>query len=474
MAGPCTVERAYRLRIYPTRRQRKMLSRLYGSARFVWNWALERRKELYAAEGKYLGWVELSAEFTRLRKAEATAWLGELPREPFAQVLRDQEQAFKNFFKGRARYPRFRRKGGRSSVRFTLDQRRSQIKRGEGKDRWGYANLPGLGRLKLRRTESLLGRLRSISLSRDGAGRYFGSITADGVEVEAQAQDSETLKLVGVDRGLRDLLVVNDGSQTHRVKAPKSLSAHLRRLRRYQRSQSRKLATQMRSQGLDPAQPCPKGVRLSCSRRRSRLRVRIARLHARIGDLRRDALHRATTAIVRESRVISIEGLRVAAMARSMGRRAFRRSVADAALGEVRRELTYKAQWANREVVVVDAFFPSSKRCSGCSFINRALRLEKHWCCPACGVQHDRDENAAKNLRAEALRILAERSALTDERSGSHARGVASAAEVEQRVTVVSLQRRPTMNREPAQRSVKTETTRAPSGTARRVGRAGL
>jgi putative transposase len=479
------------MRVYPTRSQRMLLGRLYGSARFVWNWALARRKELYASEGRYLGWVELSAQFTVLRRAETTAWLSELPREPFAQVLRDQERAFKNFFAGRGCYPRFRRRGGKSSVRFTLDQRRSQVRRGEGQERWAYVSLPGLGHLKLRRTEALLGRLRSITLSRDGAGRYFGSMTADGVElpelehganelVAARANSLEpekvpdTLKVVGVDRGLRDLLVVHDGVEAHRVRAPKSLSMHLARLRRYQRRQSRQLAAQMRSQGLDPAKPCPKGVRLGCSRRRSRTQLRIARLHARVGDLRRDTLHRATTSMVREAQVISIEGLRIAAMARSMGRCAFRRSVADAALGEVRRELTYKSAWMRRELIVVDAFFPSSKRCSSCGGFNRALKLEKHWCCPACGAEHDRDENAAKNLRVEALRILAERSTPTGERPGSDARGVESAAEEVRQSTAVPPQRRPTMNREPARRSSRTETARAPSGTARRAVRAGL
>ena len=449
MNEPPTLERAYRLRAYPTRAQQRELGRLLGAARFVWNWALARRSQAYQADKSTLNWVALSREFTALKAAPETAWLAELPREPFNQVLRDQERAFANFFAKRAKYPRFRGRGGKASVRFTLDQRREQVARGADKARWAYVALPGLGRVKLRRTEALLGRLRSVTLARDGAGRYFAAITADAVPRAEPARAS--VEAVGVDVGLRSLAVVHDGKQARQVPAPKALAGKLARLRRYQRRQSRQLAAQMRAQGLDPGKPCPKGVRLGVSRRRHRTQRRIAREHARIADLRRDALHRASTDIVRQAQVIAIEQLRLKAMARGMGRRAFRRGVADAALGELRRQITYKGAWAAREVVLIDTFYPSSKTCSGCGALNVRLKLEKCWLCPACGAQHDRDVNAAKNLRAEGLRVLSARgsSPATGKRPESDARGVACAAQAAPPETVVPLQRRPTMNREP-------------------------
>ncbi len=449
------IERAYRMRVYPTRKQRALLGRLFGAARFVWNWALARRCEAYKTDGTRLNWVVLSRSFTELRRMQETQWLAGLPREPFNQVLRDLERAFTNFFAGRAEYPRFKRRGGKCAVRFTLDQRRSQLERGADAARWAYVSLPGLGRVKLRRTERLVGRLRSVTLSRDAAGRYFAAVTAD--RVPGEVSSPAPLKAVGVDAGLRDLLVIYDGEGTRRVPAPRSLNGTLVRLRRYQRRQSRQLAAQMRAQGLDPGKPCPKGVRLGLSHRRARTRVRIARLHARIQDQRRDALHRATTGIVREAEVIAIESLRVKAMARGMGRRAFRRSVQDAALGEVRRQLTYKGAWANRKVIAVDPFYPSSKRCSGCGTVNADLRLERSWRCAACGAEHDRDENAARNLRVEGLRMLASASPATGKRPGREARGVDCVADAPRQATVVALQHRPTMNREPAQRSERTE-----------------
>ena len=173
-----TRERAYRLRAYPTRAQQRAIGRLIGAARFVWNWALSRRSEAYHADQTRLNWIALSRELTALKRAAETAWLAQLPREPFNQVLRDQERAVTNFFGKRAKYPRFRRRGGKASVRFTLDQRRAQVARGSGKERWAYVELPGLGRVKLRRTEALLGRLRSVTLSRDAACSACGTVNA--------------------------------------------------------------------------------------------------------------------------------------------------------------------------------------------------------------------------------------------------------------------------------------------------------
>ncbi len=453
MAEPTTRERAYRLRCYPSARQRRVLGRLFGASRFVWNWALARRTSAYQADQTRLNWVSLSREFTALRQAPETHWLSELPREPFNQVLRDQERAFQNFFALRARYPRYRRRGGAERVRFTLDQRRAQVER-EATPRWAFVDLPGLGRVKLRRTEGLQGRLRSVTVCRDGAGRYFASICADQAPEVAWPQPRT--EVIGIDLGLRDLAVVSDGTAVRTLRAPKALQLKLTRLRRYQRRQSRQVAAQMRAQGLDPRKPCPKGVRLEMSRRRARTRARIARLHRRIGDLRRDALHRVSTALVAEAKILVLEDLNVKALARGGHRRGFRRAMGDVALGELRRQIRYKAEWAGRQVIEIDRFFPSSKRCFECGTVRATLGCAKRWACPACGVSHDRDENAAKNIRAEGLRQLAAACSVpTGKGPGSDARGVACAAERTRRVTVECAQRRPTQNREPAQRPAR-------------------
>jgi putative transposase len=465
MAESTIGERAYRMRCYPSARQRRVLGRLFGASRFVWNWALARRTSAYQADQTRLNWVSLSREFTALRQAPQTHWLCELPREPFKQVLRDQERALQNFFARRARYPRFRRRGGRQSVRFTLDQRRAQVER-EATPRWAFVDLPGLGSIKLRRSEVLQGRLRSVTLSRDGAGRYFASIGADRVAQAAWPEPQ--CEVIGIDLGIRDLAVVSDGEQVRTLRRPKALALKLTRLRRYQRRQSRQVAAQMRAQGLDPTQPCPKGVRLGMSGRRARTRARIARLHGRIGDLRRDALHRVSTALVGQARILVLEDLNVQALSRGGRRRGFRRAMGDVALGELRRQIRYKAAWAGRQRIEIDRFYPSSQRCFECGALNSALGSAKRWECPACGACHDRDENAAKNIRAEGMRQLAAISASrTGKRPGTDARGVACAAQRTRRATAARAQRRPTQNRELAQRPARAKTARVLSGTAR-------
>ena len=140
----------------------------------------------------------------------------------------------------------------------------------------------------------------------------------------------------------------------------------------------------------------------------------------------------------------------------------------DGALGELRRQIRYKAQWAGRQVIEIDRFYPSSQRCFECGTVNATLGCAKRWECPACGVSQDRDENAAKNIRAEGMRQLAATCLVpTGQGPGSHARGVACAAERARRVTAGRAQRRPTQNRELAQRPVRAKTARVLSGTAR-------
>jgi putative transposase len=165
----------------------------------------------------------------------------------------------------------------------------------------------------------------------------------------------------------------------------------------------------MLRQGLDPAKRIPKGTRIVASNRMHRRKAQIGALHAKIVDLRHDHQHQITSAAVAGAAVIAIEDLAVKAMSRSMGRKAFRRSVSDAGLGEIRRQLEYKAKWRGRVIVAVDRFYPSSKTCSTCGHVYSGLRLaDRRWTCSACGAEHDRDINAAKNIRREGLRLLAE------------------------------------------------------------------
>jgi putative transposase len=397
-----------------------MLRRLMGAKRFAWNWALGESNASYRATGRRAPSTELSRAFTALRQAPGTAWLSQLPREPFNQVLRDLERAFTNAFAGQAKFPAFKRRGAVSALRFTLDQRRAQVDRERGR-----VQIDGVGNVRFRVTEPLIGRLRSVTIRLDGAGRWFASFTADGVPVPKVGQAPQAS--LGIDLGLRDAVVLSTGE---RVAAPKPLKAKLARLRRYQRRFGRQRDHQLRLMGLDPAKPIPKGIRIPVSNRSRRTQQAVGRLHAQVADQRRDFQHQLSRRIADTAQVIAIEDLNLAAMAKGMGRRAFRRSVADVGLGELRRQIEYKAAWAGRTVVRVDRFYPSSRTCGECATIRVKLELEERvWACAHCGAEHDRDINAARNIEREGLRLLADLS--TPRSGGIDARGESNSASVD-------------------------------------------
>ncbi len=390
------------------------MGRLLGAKRFVWNWALARKDSAWREDGTRLNGVELSREFTALRQADGTAWLASLPREPFNQVLRDFDRALTNFFAGRAKRPRRKKRGTVDAVRFTLDQRRAQVERERG-----VVQIDGIGKVRFRVSEPLAGRLRSVTVRRDAAGRWFAAFTADQVPRPDSVQPFAPV--VGVDLGLKDTAALSTGQI---VAAPKHLAAHQKRLRRYQRQYTRQRDAAARRQGLDPAKPLPKDTRIAVSGRMRRTKRRIGTLHAKVADCRRDHQHQLTASVIRQADVVAIEDLAVKAMARSMGRRAFRRSVSDAGLGEIRRQLTYKAAWHGRTLVTVDRFFPSSKTCSGCGNVHVGLTLrDRTWRCASCGADHQRDLNAATNIAAEGLRLLS-----TPRSGGIDARGEGACA----------------------------------------------
>lgn len=461
--APSTIERAYRVRLRPKPEQARMLLRLFGARRFVWNWALQRKDQAWRADGTKLTGVDLSREFTLLRANGETAWLSALPRRPFDQTLRDFDAAWRNFFAGRAKPPRRRKFGTVNSVRFPLDQRRTEVDREAGR-----VQLDGIGKLRFRMSEPLLGRLRSVTVSRDAAGRWFASFTADRAPLPATCKT--TAYAIGIDLGLKNTAVIHDGLAITTCMAPRHIAAQQQRLRRYQRSYVRQRDAALRRQGVDPAKGIPKGTRIAPSNRMRRRRHQIGTLHARIGDQRRNHQHQLTARAVAGATVIAIEDLNVKAMVRGMGRRAFRRSVGDAGLGEIRRQLTYKARWHSRTLSVVDRFYPSSKTCSACGSINAALTLrDRHWTCASCQAHHDRDANAALNIQREGLRLLAEGTGpegRTRRSRGSDARGGDACAAIKPPIAG-----QPTpMNRELTYRAVQPPITRqCRDGPVRRV-----
>ena len=346
------------------------------------------------------------------------------------------------------------------AARFTLDQRRTQVDRDAG-----TVQLYRIGKVRFRVTQPLIGRLRSVTVSRDSAGRWFAAFTADGVPLATPVPAQHTA--LGVDLGLKDTAALSTGQI---VQAPKYLAAKQAKLRRYQRSYSRQRDAALTRMGINPNKRIPKGTRIPVSGRMRRRKMQIGTLHARIANARCNHQHQLTTRVVNAANVIAIEDLNVKAMSRSM-RRPFRRSVSDAGLGEIRRQMTYKTIWHGRHLSVVDRFFPSSQLCStdGCDYRHRNLQLhERQWQCPQCHTKHHRDSNAAKNIENDGLRLLAQTGpdGHTPRAKGTNARGEGTCA-----TDKASSVGQPTsLNRELIYRAAKLRPTRTcQNGLASRV-----
>jgi putative transposase len=340
-----------------------------GAARWLWNTALEIRREAYRECGLTLTGNDVSRWLTQWKGTPGHEWLAQVPATCLTQCLRDQDAAFRSFFARRARYPRFKGKSTSGSLRF------QDVGAAWGR---GLMRLPKLGNLKLAELPPEVERPKLVTLSRDAAGRYHVSFCA---QIPTSLLPI-THRVVGVDLGLTDLATLSTGEK---IPNPKRYHARLRYLRQQQRCLARR----------------QKG-----SRRREKQRLRVARVHARARQERESALHALTTRLVREFDLICIEDLNV----RGLGRGIHARAVHDAAFSEVRRQLAYKSDWYGKILVEVDRWYPSSRSCSHCGHALDRLRLdERRWTCPACRACHDRDVNAARNLLAEGLRQLAGR-----------------------------------------------------------------
>lgn len=364
-----TVQRAYQYRFYPTPDQETLLARTFGCARFVYNHFLRLRTDAFYKEGKRVGYNDTATLLTGLRKQSDTLFLQEVSSVVLQQSLRNLEAAFKNFFQGRAKYPTFKKKHGRQSARYTTSGFRWKA----GQIWLAKMDAP----LDIRWSRTFSGQPSSVTVSKDAAGRYFISIL---VEEDVQVLPISK-KRVGMDLGLKDAAILSDGEK---IPNPTYLRKAEKKLARAQRVMAKK----------------QKG-----SANRAKARQKVARLHAKVQDCRRDFLHKLTTRLVRENQVISAESLSVKNMIRNPS---LAKAISDVGWGELVRQLQYKAQWYGRSFVQIDQWYPSSKRCSHCGHVREKLELDiRSWVCPECDTHHDRDINAAQNILQAGLAILA-------------------------------------------------------------------
>jgi putative transposase len=361
------VKRAYKYRFYPTPDQADELARTFGCVRLVYNKALQERTHAYAVEGRRVSYVESSARLTEWKRSGDYDFLSQVSSVPLQQALRHLQTAFANFFARRAKYPAFKSK---KKSRLSAEYTRSAFRWRDG--RLTLAKMDAPLNIVWSRPLPQGAKPSTVTVSRDAAGRWFVSLLVE----EEIAPLVPAARSVGVDAGITALATLSTGEK---IVNPRHERADRRKLARAQRALARK----------------DKG-----SANRAKARIRVARVYARIADRRRDHLHKVTTRLVHENQVIAVEDLAVRNMVKN---RSLARAVSDASWRELRSMLEYKAAWYGRTLVVVDRWFPSSKLCSVCGVLQDTMPLNvREWVC-ACGVVHDRDVNAAKNVLAAGL-----------------------------------------------------------------------
>jgi putative transposase len=360
--------RTYRYELRPTAAQSNELARAAGARRFVFNWALQQWRAYYGVHRRSPTRAELCRALTQLKHSPGQEWMLEISSSLMQQAIVDVWRAYRSFFAGRSGYPRFKsKKRDRLRFRYPAGARLCD----------DQIFLPRIGWVRVRMSRPMEGKLKSVTV-KQRAGRWFVLALAEFRVEGAPAVSSDPCRVVGIDLGLTRPATLSDGSVIDPPRFARRDAARIRRA----------------SRALQRTQPG--------SRNRRKRQRRLAALHARIADRRRDFLHKVTTAVASTYGGFCVETLDVRGLARTK----LSTAVLDASLGELLRQLKYKADWQGKPVIAVGRFYPSTKTCGRCGQINTALtRSDRRWRCD-CGAVHDRDLNAARNIRAEGLRLL--------------------------------------------------------------------
>jgi putative transposase len=356
------VKRSYRYRFYPTPEQEDLLRRTLGCCRFVYNRALAIRSEAWAQRKEKISAYALMKEMTQWKKEPEMEWLAEVSNVPLQQTVNNLECAFQKFFKKLTKYPKFKKKSSGGSCRFTTFGFR--IKNGEV---WLAKNNAPLN-INWSRPLPEGASPKQCTVRLTPSGKWFISFLCD-VEIEKLPSSN---KQVGLDMGIATLVTTSAGEK---VANPRPMKKYSRRLATMQRHFARK----------------QKG-----SKRRLRAKRKVARIHEKISETRKDQLHKLTTRLVRENQTIVIEDLAIRNMLKNQ---CLARSISDTGWYVLKRMLEYKCNWYGRELVVINRWFPSSKACHKCGHVVKKLPLDvREWNCPECNANHDRDINAAINI----------------------------------------------------------------------------
>ena len=378
------IRQAQKVRIYPTDEQKQQLAGAMGCSRWWWNFALNKSIETYKETGKGLSRAGLNALLPLLKKEHE--WLKtEVYSQSLQQTSLNLSRAFINFFEKRARFPRFKSKHGKQSVGFPQSVKII--------DDW--IKLPKIGLVKAIFDRRYSGKIKTVTITKNSSDRYFASIL---YEVEACFISSKGDKIIGLDLGIKDLVIAHDGSKTSKYNNPRHFKKHEKNLARKQQKLARKKLG---------------------SKTRAKAKKLVAKIHARIGNARQDYLHKLSRKLTNESKVIVVENLNVKGMVRWSK---LAKHISDAGWGTLVNFLDYKLEREDKRLVEIDRFFPSSHICPDCLTQQPKMDLSiREWICinKSCLVKHERDEAASRNIRAEGIRILKAEGTLASASGGS-------------------------------------------------------
>lgn len=375
-----------KVRIKPNEKQRKLLEEHFGQSRFVYNYFLEKRQKDYQENKLNSNYMKDCVTLTKMKKDKP--WLYNASCMSHQHALKHLDDGYKAFFKGRSGFPTFKSKKG-----FQSFSQHSPLIRVKG----NRLTLPKFKEgLKFNSQFPPFIRIASATISKTPDGKYYASLNVEREIQPLSPSEAQT----GIDLGLTDLAVFSTGK---RIKAPKHFRRLQGRLKTAQQHLSRKV----------------KG-----SKRRAKQRVKVARIHGKITNCRKDTLHKASAFAVKNYGTIAVETLNIEGMRQS---RNLALSISDAGWGEFVRQLEYKSKWYGRRLLKVGTFYPSSKACSCCGWKNQGLKLgDRVWTCEGCGEVHDRDLNAARNILSEGIKQSQRQSVITDVERGKTMAGLPS------------------------------------------------
>jgi putative transposase len=355
-----------KVRIYPTEQQKEQLARAFGSTRWLWNRFLALTNQTYKNTGKGLSRYDLQSQLPSLKKEYQ--WLRETYSQCLQVVCLNLSRAFINFFEKRSQFPRFKSKHGKQSLSYPQNVKILE----------NVIKFPKLGEIYAKIHRPVEGKVKTVTISKNKAEQYYVSILLeDGKQLPQQTAKG---KVLGIDMGLTDFCITSDGSK---YANPRWIDRHEGNLIRKQQALSRK----------------QKG-----SKNRDQARLKVAKVHNRISRCREDFHHKLSRKIVNENQVICVENLNIKGMVKN---HCLAKSISQVGWGSFMTMLKYKAEQEGKVYLEIERFFPSSKTCSNCLNIVDSLPLDiRVWTCDSCGTKHERDLNAAINIRDEGMRII--------------------------------------------------------------------